>query len=304
MTRIQEISKWLLGAGLVLGSFAVTAQNEGVMNPDDLPNGQGDITPEDDGWIDRDAPGVWSGAHDKNNRVIPYPFRRQDDYMWSTRHWEFIDIRERINHPLYYPIRDLPDRQSLFSALIQGINNGEVSQVFRDDMFQQPFQRAELLETIKRPDTIFDPDDPTLVLAINQLEYKSNNVLGWRIKSDWFFDKVRGEMVNRIIAIAPYVQDIAPDAPENSAFPLFWVWYPDAREVLARAESYNPNNRTQRLSFDDIFHKRMFNAIIYKEDNTYNRDIEQYKEEGLDRLLESQAIRERLRNYEHDLWEF
>ena len=36
-------------------------------------------------------------------------------------------------------------------------------------------------------------------------------------------------------------------------------------------------NDTERRTFDDVFHKRMFNSYIIKESNVYNRRIEDYK---------------------------
>jgi len=59
------------------------------------------------------------------------------------------------------------------------------------------------------------------------------------------------------------------------------------------------------MTFDQIFQMRYFNAVVYKENNVYDREIKDYKNgRPLDQLLESRRIREELRNYEHDLWQF
>lgn len=301
MIRMASCSKWLLGAALMMGTVTMTAQNT-VMDPEAQSGGHGNITPADDGFIDRVNPREYAETHETANRVIPYPFRRQDDYMWSTRHWERIDIRERINHPLYYPLQDLPDRQSLYSCLLEGIQGGELQYIFRDDMFLQPVTRQEVSELMVIP--VSDVDQITGQTLWDTIRIKSNNLVAWHIKSEWFFDKIRGEMVNRIIGIAPEVEDINPQSIDGNTYVLFWLWFPETRQILARNDAFNPGNRSQRMSFDNLFHKRMFNAVIYKEDNTYDRRIEDYKVEGMERLLESQAIKERLRTYEHDLWEF
>lgn len=235
--------------------------------------------------------------------VYAYPHLRADDIMWSTRHWERIDVREKINHPLYYPLSPLPDRKSLFDALIDNIlGEGQITEVFRDDAFTLPLQSSEIEELILKINVITDPDNPSDTLGIDTLQIKSNSVVYWEIKSDWYFDKQRGQLENRIIGIAPVVRDM-----ENEAvtYPLFWIWFPDARPTLARHYAYNPNNRSERLTFDQIFQARMFSSTIYKEGNTYDREIADYERaSAMDQLLEAQRIKERLRNYEQDLWEY
>ena len=49
------------------------------------------LDPSDDGIIPE------ASKHYRNNRVVHYPHLRQDDLLWSERHWERIDIREKIN---------------------------------------------------------------------------------------------------------------------------------------------------------------------------------------------------------------
>jgi hypothetical protein len=59
------------------------------------------------------------------------------------------------------------------------------------------------------------------------------------------------------------------------------------------------------LTFDQILQMRYFNSIVFKEDNVYDRTIDDYKQNRpMEQLLESKRIRETLRNYEHDLWQF
>lgn len=254
------------------------------------------LSPEDDGIVPREE------RHYKHARVVPYSFLRQDDIMWSTRHWERIDLREKINHHLYYPIQPLSDRKSLFDVIKDGImTEGTIVEVFRDDRFEIPLTEQEINTILVRRDTIRDPDDPTIILLVDEIEIKSPNIVFWDLKSDWYFDKQRGEMKNRIIGISPVVKD--PQTKE--IYNLFWVWFPDARFALATNVAYNVNNDMQRLSFDEVFQLRKFNAIVTKEENVYDRAIKDYKRNNsMDQLLESQRIKNELRNYEHDLWEF
>jgi gliding motility associated protien GldN len=240
--------------------------------------------------------------HFVNSKPVEYTFLRQDDIMWSTRHWERIDMREKINHPLYYPVKPQPDRKSLFDVVRDGILvEGTIREVFRDDKFEIPLTNEEVFAILTRVDTIRDPDDPSIILNIDSIQIKAPNVVAWDLKSDWYFDKQRGEMKSRIIGISPLVKEPGTGEIYNA----FWVWFPDARQALATNIAYNPYNNHTRMTFDQIMAMRYFNARITKEDNTYDRSIEEYKKGSpMGQLLESQAIKDKLRSYEHDLWEF
>jgi len=158
------------------------------------------LTPEDDGIVPK------AQMHFVNSKPVEYTFLRQDDIMWSTRHWERIDLREKINHPLYYPVKPQPDRKSLFDVVRDGILvEGTIREVFRDDKFEIPLTNEEVFAILTRVDTIRDPDDPSIILNIDSIQIKAPNVVAWDLKSDWYFDKQRGEMKSRIIGISPLV---------------------------------------------------------------------------------------------------
>lgn len=253
------------------------------------------LDPTDDGIIP-DQPKFFH-----HNRVVPYPYLRESDMMWSERHWERIYTKEKINLSLYYPEVELPDRKSLFNVLIDGIlNENTITEVFDDDRFTRPLTTEEVQNIIMSIDTIRDPDDPSIILTTDTNRIRPKDIIAWDIKSDWFFDKQRGEMKNRIIGLAPRVQD-----KNGDVYNLFWVWFPDARYTLSTHVVYNPHNNNARLNFDQLFHLRVFNSVIYKEENVYDRTIKDYKRNSsMDQMLEAQYIREKLRNMEHDLWEF
>ncbi len=255
------------------------------------------LAPQDDGII------LTPPMHYKNARVVEYPFLRESDLMWKTRHWERIDIREKLNHPLFYPIVSIPDRKPLYDVLIDAILlDGTITEVFDDDRFQFALSDDEIRTRISKIDTIFNPDDPTMIDLIDTLTIKAPNVVEYQIKSDWFFDKQRGEMKNRIIGISPVVRDAKN---KSETYNLFWIWFPDARFTLATNIAYNEHNNMVRLSFDEIFHLRKFSSVIIKEDNVFDRAIKDYKRNNaMEQLLEAQRIKENLRTFEHDLWEF
>jgi gliding motility associated protien GldN len=138
--------------------------------------------------------------------------------------------------------------------------------------------------------------------------YKSSDIVEYRLKEDWFFDKERSQFDVRILGIAPVVYD--GDRKETGELTiikgkkeLFWLYFPHCRFVFVNYNVYNPKNDAQWMSFDDLFQKRQFNSTIYKQSNTFDRSIDTYKT-GIDALYESQRITEELRNFEHDLWHF
>ena len=85
---------------------------------------------------------------------------------------------------------------------------------------------------------------------------------------------------------------------------LFWVYYPHAREILKKGHAFNSRNMTQSISFDEIINSRRFNGVIFKEENIYeNREVKDYmNSNSFMRLLESERIKEKIRNFEHDMW--
>ena len=108
-------------------------------------------------------------------------------------------------------------------------------------------------------------------------------------------------MLVRILGICPVM--IKERNDEEYSEPLFWIYFPEARPVLAHAEVFNRFNDAARRSYDEIFMKRFFNSYIYKEQNVYDRRISEYAQ-GLDALLEAERIKNDLLNFEQSLWEY
>ena len=137
-------------------------------------------------------------------------------------------------------------------------------------------------------------------------EFNLSEVKRLMVKEEWYFDKQSSTLNVRIIGICP----IREYTRENDASgqitrtPLFWVYYPEIRNLLATNEVYNPYNDAQRMTFDDVFVKRYFNSSITQESNTYNnRAISQYMA-GKDAMYESQQIENEIFNFEQDLWSY
>jgi gliding motility associated protien GldN len=149
---------------------------------------------------------------------------------------------------------------------------------------------------MKRPYPPYNEYDTTIVT-----QFDPTKVTRLRIKEDWYFDKQRSQMLVRIEAICPVM--MTEHEGQMVPTPLFWVSYPQARKVLARALAFNPQNSAKRLSYDDIFIKRLFQSYIYKVQNVYDRRISDYAS-GVAALRESQRIQRKMFNFEQYLWQY
>ena len=270
------------------------------------------------------AQDILDGAYKKdirdgsNERLIQsYQHVREADVMWSTKIERVIDLREKMNQVFYYPLRPINDRQNLIDVLVQAIKEGTLTaygNASNDDEFQSPMSPSEVeniglnqlglqpmfVEEIEDPET----GDAILDTTYNDFSDYAHDVKKYRVKEEWFFDKQRSVMEVRIIGLCPVIDRRDLDGIFAGETSLFWVYFPEARKILSKAEVFNHRkNDAARLTYDDIFHKRFFSSRIVKESNKYDRKISEYKE-GIDALLEAEKIKEEIFNLEHDLWEY
>jgi len=268
---------------------------------------------------------VYKKEKHHNKRVQQYASLRQADAMWSRKIWREIDLRQKINHPFYYPENDgiahtIQDRKSLIDVIYSAIQEGSITAYgnpamddeFREVMSQDAIKQIggaeeKLIEVIDW-DAVAEGADPeeAKTTRLNKVPFNRNSVKKWRLKEEWFFDKQRSVMDVRIIGMAPLQEDRDEvNGQLTGTFsPLFWVHFPEAREILINAEVFNlVKNNAERRTYDDIFWKRMFGSTITKESSVMDRKVNEYMI-GLDALLESERIKTEIFNIEHDLWEY
>lgn len=251
----------------------------------------------------------WIKENTPTRRVIPYTHVREADVMWHRRIWRVIDLREKINHPLYYPIQPIQDRKSLFDVMKEGVLEGTVTAYSdADDEFTVQLTKAEAKARMGRYKETKQYDDfgEEIIGAADSTyeEYGSIDVVEYRVKEDWFFDRERSIMDVRIIGLAPALNIIDLNTGESKGKQvLFWIYFPEARYVFANYDVFNRQNDAEKRTYDDIFWKRMFNSYIYKRSNVYDRNNKDYLK-GLDLILESDNIKDDMFNLEHDMWNF
>lgn len=324
-------------------SFAVSAVTQA--QPDI--NG-GPVNVPSEGVID----GVYIKEHIPTKRLIPYEYVREADVTWSKRVWRNIDMREKINHPMYLPFDSYDasnhwvrnaSRWSLFTIMKHHMMLGDLKMyspynvndfnILDGDQFKYPIIPQPGLNFFT--DTAFAKiafqyigklgaqsttpiansfgEDSVIFLADGTTEYiypardtswiVSKDIVQYRIKEDWFFDKERSVLDVRILGIAPVIYEKDDKDQVSGMREIFWMYFPQCRFVFNNYFVYNEQNDAQWMSFDDLFWKRQFNSTIYQESNVFDRKVESYRT-GVDALMESEKITEQIRTFEHDVWNF
>ena len=254
-----------------------------------------------------------------NDKPLPYGYVDDRDILWSKVVWEYIDLNERINLPYYYPINEssTSTRRSLFSTLLQGIKDDKLTEVYDDSYFTVKLTKKEIEAKLFRVDTTdagkdeLNAGNTDIEEYIERTELGPHDIEGFKVKSVWYFDKRQGEMKARILAIAPIAPDVQTKGRKElesvaEKLPIFWVWYPGARQLLHDMKVFNPKNSAYPISYDHMLNARRYNAIIYREENIYgDRDVAQYiRGNALFQVLESNRIRESIRDKELDMWSY
>lgn len=255
--------------------------------------------------------GAYVREHNPTRKVIGYPYLREADVMWAKRIWQVIDLRQKINQTMYFPIDELENRKSLFDVIRIGlIDQGSITAygtgpTQEDDEFRYPLGQAEL-DSMLNPVVIryrenLDTGEKEEVRNVE--EVTSRDVVAYKIKEDWIFDKQRSERYVRIIGIAPIVLRYSESGEVKGQKELFWLYYPECRYIFNNYDVFNMHNGAQEMTFDQLFQMRMFQGYIVKEDNVYNRGVTPTWK-GVDALMESERIKNDLFTLEHDLWHY
>ena len=240
-----------------------------------------------------------------NDTPLSYGYIDDRDILWSKVVWEFVDLNQKINLPYYYPIDTANisnDRRSLFDTLLKGIRKGDIKNVYSDSFFTSKITGSEINE--KLVNILLNGDYP------DTFRIQTQDIEGYMMKGMWYFDKRLGELKYRLLALAPMGKDVLtlglPDIEDDELYELFWVFYPETREILHKAKVFNPKNVSQPISYDHLLNARRFNSVIVREENIYgNRKIADYiRGNALFQLLEADRIKESIRDKEIDMWNY
>ncbi|MCZ8168682.1 MAG: gliding motility protein GldN [Flavobacterium sp.] len=259
-----------------------------------------------------------------NDKPLPYGYVHDRDVLMGKMIWENVDLDERVNFPLYYPVDTAfvgKERRSLFAVLLKGIKDGKITEVYGDDYFNIKKSVKEIESVFKYIDTTGAGKDEInnfyddymsgkKVLDkqyINVTELDASDITGYKVKGFWYFDKRQSELKYRLMAICPIALEAREKAKGGTdTIELFWVYFPAVRNILHEAKAFNDRNSAMPITFDQLLNSRRFNGVIYKEENVYgDRTIQDYmKDNAQSQLLESERVKEKIRNFEQDMWNY
>jgi len=258
--------------------------------------------------LDRPLDGYYKKINTENAQPVAYASVRQADVVFARRIWREIDLREKMNQYLASP------KARLIDVLMDAIKNDEL-RVFDatptkespngdDFTYAKPLTSAQAMS--KMADSVLvstiDKNGDKVGTRKVLSEFNPDSVVKFRLKEDWIFDKQRSVYEPRIIGIAPLIQIVA-GGEKLDYQPAFWIYFPEARPILAAKEVSRRNNDAGNLSFDQIFLKRIFSSYIVKESNEKDVRIKDYAN-GIDRLYESERIKKSLLDWELNLWQY
>ncbi|MFH6772389.1 type IX secretion system ring subunit PorN/GldN [Gaetbulibacter aestuarii] len=251
-----------------------------------------------------------------NDKPLEYGYVDDRDILYSKMVWEKIVLDERANFPLYYPIDTNnigSNRRSLYDVLMKNIKNGRIKNIYDDSYFNGKRTLKDIEYALVKTDTTelgieqLNAGEELSPEYIDRRELTAADIKEYRIKGLWYFDKRQAELKYRLLAIAPVAPDVNfIDSDQPDLVPLFWIFFPDAREVLHEAKAFNTENSSMPFSFDHLLNSRRFQSYIYKEENTQgDRAINEYvSDNALMQLLESERIKDKIRDFELDMWTY
>src|SRR5579871_623679 len=252
----------------------------------------------------------------KDRTPLAYEHIREDDAVYRQRVWREINVHEKMNLPFAYSATEDNGNQRFINILLNAIKSGEVTAFDPiDDRFTTPYTFRQISEVlVGKPvtkqiqDFEKDPDgskglqkDTTIVQM-----FDPQSVERYWIKEEWVFDKESSRLYARILGIAPLKTITETDGTFRAVTPVFWVYYPDLRAMLAKYEAYNGKNYGARMSWEELFESRMFASRIIKSslDNPGDKYIQDYIKDPILQLLEGDHVKEKIFNYEQDLWSY
>ncbi|MBE9575240.1 MULTISPECIES: type IX secretion system ring subunit PorN/GldN [Flavobacterium] len=262
-----------------------------------------------------------------NDKPLPYGYVHDRDILMGKRIWEFVDLDERVNFPLYFPVEgdvmSSPDRRPLYNVLISGIKEGKITEVYDSSYFTTKKTLKDIESSLFTVDTTdvgreqMNEDMEAYRKGtkkideefIRKTEIEAYDVSAYRIVGYWYFDKRQGELKYRLLGICPVVPDVFSkknNDAELEYIDLFWVYFPSTRDILHEAKAFNNRNSAMPFSFDHLLNARRFSGMIYLEENVYgDRKIADYmKENAQMQLLESDRVKEKIRDFEQDMWNY
>ena len=238
------------------------------------------------------------------NKALELGSIREVDVAWAKRVWRQIDVREKQNQAFIYKGDEYTGGGAFIEILVDAVKKGKVQAYgILDDRFTSALDIEAFNQSLGGTwDTTEVPDINTgeVTTVVTRKEFNVNSVTKYRIKEDWIFDRNSGRLKVQIVGIAPIKDNYGPNGEFLYSGPMFWLYYPELRNVLANYEVYNPQNNIQRMTWTDYFDSRYFSSYITKTDA--NNPLGENLAAGLRGLEEGERALDALRDKDDDMW--
>jgi len=245
---------------------------------------------------------------------------RADDIVWSRIVYRVIDMREKQNYQLYFPLRANDDYKSLFKLMLDAVCAGV--NVYRKDPrdLRPSFKNALEGEDLSKAFAFDNEMDNNLIqvdTVTKQRTFQNDkyityvkNQLKFLIQEIVFFDKHTSRLYSKIIAIAP-LYALHPDNIESKesmqyfrGSVLCWFAFDELRPYLAKQIVIPNGNETERLTYDEFFAQKLYSSYLLGDSNMYNRTLLEYEADPVKIKKEQARIETEIMNFEQDLWEY
>lgn len=263
---------------------------------------------------------------------------RNDDIVWSRIVYRIVDMREKQNNQLYYPIMPNSKYKSLLRIILEAHALNGVNGYNKKDADVQPdyysvFPKDSLPSTYAI--YTWDEDDqkvnpPRSVIQkniMNNYEFNDNlygtfaeDQVKFLLQEVVFFNKHYSRMYTKIIGIAPIyyntfynvnMTNLGMQSKKDegiwNAFKfsvLCWYLYDELRPFLAKQYVIPKGNETQRLTYDEFFSQKLYYSYLLGDGNMFDKMLLQTYNSP-DKIRKEQIrIETELLNFEQDLWEY
>lgn len=222
----------------------------------------------------------------------------------AYRIWRIIDLKDPAAKTLFTRSKGC-ENVALFDILKFGVLSGMVN-AFDNDVFDGSLKNRMAIQKVKSllmlTDTIdekvFDAEgNETSRQVIRTKEMGSEDLAGFLICEDWYFDSHWSKLDKRMISISP----IAKDQKTLKETPLFYIYFNECRDLLGSFKA-TTSTINEPVSYDEFFLKHKYPSFVVKKNNIFNRSINEYKK-GKDAEMEHDETLKKLHSTESDLFD-
>ncbi len=247
---------------------------------------------------------------------------RADDVVWSRVVYRILDLREKQNYQMYFPMRPNDEYRSLFRVMLDAVCKGapvykrnprEIVPSFSDSVRLEGEELSKAFAYDNNMDNnliLINPITKQAKIGIDQYNNYVKNQIKFLTQEIVFFDKHTSRMYTKIMAIAPLYALHPDNTQSKNSFKFFqesvlcWFAFDELRPYLAKQYVIPNGNETQRLTYDEYFAQKLYSSYLLGDSNMFNRMLLEFEVNANKIRKEQNRIETELLNFEEDLWEY